>query len=706
MISNDFATIEDLLYFFPRDYQDRSKIFSVTEALETQTTATSAEEAAKPVLLKGHISAIRFIPIRNLPRPLLEAKFSDATGSLSLKWFAYNKNYLLKRLQEHPHVLAYGTLRSYQGKWELLHPELEYLDAESSEPVSAQGIVPIYVEHEGLNQKLIRRLVGNALEKVTPIPETLPRDLLEKFDLMDLSAALKEVHAPRASSLSALQSHTAPAQRRIIFEDLFKFQFSMGLRRKTIRQKTAAAFPFGRQASAFSSFVSKLPFALTQDQNHALDRIFQDLSLPQPMNRLLQGDVGCGKTLVALGSVLAPLAHGAQAAFLAPTEILAQQHLRNAQNIFTALGFRDEIKRPYQVELLAGSTPKAKRNEILTKLANGEIDLLIGTHALMEPGVCFHNLGFVIIDEQHRFGVDQRAALRAKGKHFAHLLSMTATPIPRTLALTVYGDLDVTVIRELPSGRKPITTKIVTANDIEQMYVQVREQLRNGQQAYVIFPLVEESEKIDLSNAIDGAEMLAHGSFREFKVGLLHGRMTGTEKNDVMSEFKQGKIQVLVSTTVIEVGVDVPNATVLIVEHSERFGLSQLHQLRGRVGRGHHQSYCFLSVNSTGPAVGSTKSVAMERLKAMEETQDGFRLAELDLKLRGPGEFMGTRQAGELNFPMANLVRDQNVLTEARRAAFEILTEDPTLELSKNAPLRHLLTSKDGQVLFDRLGSG
>ncbi len=675
--AKDLRTLEDLIYFIPRDYQDRSTIKKVSEL--------KPDESA---LVMGKISSYRFIPMRGRGRMFLEAALIDSAGDrLMLKWFQFSRKYIEEKLMTRPQVLAFGPLKMYGNKLEMVHPDIEW-EFETEEGGSpANPFLGIYSTTEGLSQKIIRKVCDQAFDQLfLQISDDLPLAILEKHKLLGIRAALEFCHhPPKGSSLEDLKLQNTPAHRRLIFEEFFKFEWIVGKRRFDIRSTPTKAFNSAKTSSLLASVQKNFSFPFTGDQQKAIAQIHEDLASTKPMNRLLQGDVGCGKTLVAFCSTLPVLELGAQATLLAPTEILVEQHFLNAEKIFPA---------SFTVETLTGSTSKAERTRILEDLKTGKINFVIGTHALLEDDVVFKELGLIIVDEQHRFGVDQRMRLREKGNH-PHILSMTATPIPRTLAMTAYGDLDVTSIKELPKGRAQIKTKLLTVKNSDSAFDVVKSELKVGHQAYIIYPLVEESEKIDLANAVEGAEEMANHKLKEYNVGLLHGRMKGEEKNEVMNRFKKNEIQVLVSTTVIEVGVDVPNATVLIIEHAERFGLSQLHQLRGRIGRGKDESYCFL-INH------GANDVAYDRLRAMEATRDGFKLAELDLEIRGPGEFLGTKQSGELQFKYANLMRDQEILSEARKAAFELLQKDPLLEKKENSSFRRYM-QKSGQLQKTRL---
>lgn len=678
--AKDLHTIEDLIYYIPRDYQDRSTIKKISECKPDETA-----------LVQGTISSYRFIPMRGRGKMFLEAVLIDPAGErLILKWFQFYRKFIEPKLSERPQVLAYGPLKMYGNKLEMVHPDIEWNyepDQESGGANVSNPFLGIYSTTEGLSQKVIRKVCDEAFDQLfLQINDDLPKSVIQNHKLLDIKTALEFCHhPPKGSSLEELKAQKTPAHKRLIFEEFFKFEWIIGKRRLNLRSEPTRAFEAKNASKLLDTIQNNFGHKFTGDQQKAIDHIFKDLNSTKPMNRLLQGDVGCGKTLVSFCSTLPVLQNGAQAVLLAPTEILVEQHFKNAKNIMPS---------QFVTATLTGSTLKSERNEILEKLKTGDIHFIIGTHALLEDDVKFKELGLIIVDEQHRFGVDQRMKLRAKGNH-PHILSMTATPIPRTLALTAYGDLDVTTLKELPKGRANINTKLVNKKNIDDAFEVLKKELNNGHQAYVIYPLVEESEKIDLANAVEGAEELANHKLAGYKVGLLHGRMKAQEKNEVMERFKKNEIQVLVSTTVIEVGVDVPNATVLMIEHAERFGLSQLHQLRGRVGRGKFESYCFL-INQ------GANEVAYDRLKAMESTRDGFKLAELDLEIRGPGEFLGTKQSGELQFKYGNIVRDQEILTEARNAAFELLQNDPNLTKKENENFKRYML-KTGNLKQSRL---
>jgi ATP-dependent DNA helicase RecG len=593
-------------------------------------------------------------------------------------------------------LIVNGTVKSYMGRVEIVHPEISWSASSSEHNVGR--VIPVYVEIEGIPTRTLRKILWEALEKYGhAMTEDLPEGYLTAHSLPKLEQAVREIHFPATESPEKIQKlieFDTPAQHRMIYEEFFKFEYLVLKQRLGMEKQLALAFGKTGGPQALASLEKDLPFKLTGGQKKAIQDILGDISHPHPMNRLIQGDVGSGKTAVAFLTAGFVLAEGGQAVLMAPTEILAEQHYKNAIKLF---GGR------LNVMLITGKTPAGERTQILGKLKAGEPTLLIGTHALIEDPVRFANLCYIMVDEQHRFGVEQRRALREKGvygKRQPHTLILTATPIPRTLALTAYGDLSVTSITELPPGRTPVVTKVCQDNAAKaRAYETIRKELKDGHQAYFIYPLVQDSEAegfTHLKSAIAEAERLQKEVFPEFKVALLHGQMKSDEKAKVMEQFKSREAHVLVSTTVIEVGVDVPNSTVMVIEHAERFGLSQLHQLRGRVGRGAAQSYCFLLSH---PRVGENSSL---RLEVLEDTNDGFKIAEADLEIRGPGEFLGTRQAGGLAFRLANLVRDRDWLLRARDDAARLLKEDADLEQPAHQRLRRYY-EREGSAQFERL---
>jgi len=645
------ATVEDLLSRFPIRYEDRGR-FQPIAALKPGEAATVAGE----VLGCG---------LRATRRPgfkIFEALVRDESGSIRAVWL--NQPFLRDVFARHQRVVLFGTLEWRKGL-QLTNPQYEILkseegDAADEETIHTGRVVPIYERTGSLTPKMARSLVYRALHSLTeacagaPLDDPLPVEVRRRLGLPDRLAALRLAHFPEpGAAVLELNRFRTPAQLRLIFEEFFLFQAGLVLRRRQLdeeRKPRAVTIDDRVRQSA----LDVLPFRLTDDQKHALRDIVTDMQRPQPMNRLLQGDVGSGKTIVALLAALVAMENGLQAAFMAPTEILADQHYINIRRLLERSRFR--------VALLTGATPAKMRREQQAELAAGSIHLAVGTHALVQDPLTFRELGLVVIDEQHRFGVLQRAGLRAKGLH-PDVLVMTATPIPRTLALTTYGDLDVSVIREMPPGRHAIKTTVRPESKRDEVYRFVRGELDQGRQAYVIYPLVEESSKVDLKAATEMADHLAQEVFPEFKVALLHGRMKEDAKDRVMGAFASGEIHVLVSTTVVEVGVDVSNASVMLIEHAERFGLAQLHQLRGRVGRGPYQSHCVLLYQTPLSEQGRA------RLKAIAETTDGFVIAERDLELRGPGDFFGTRQSGMPTLRIGDLLRDHQIMEDARREA-------------------------------------
>ncbi len=633
-------TLEDLLTRFPIRYEDRSRLQSIASLKPGQTAAVAGRMLS---------CGLRFT--RRPGFKIFDAAVDDGTASIRISWL--NQPFLRDVFAPGQHVVLFGAVEMRgSGGLQLTNPQYEILDDEDGETIHTGRIVPVYEKAGSVTPKMQRRLVHDALQRLSPdLPDPLPEAVRVRLKLPSRYAALLATHFPPSDTAVAdLNRFTTPAQHRLIFEEAFLFHAGVAARRQAVAEEQKVIVPQVDDRIRESAR-RVLPFKLTAGQKSALKEIVDDLQRPQPMNRLLQGDVGAGKTIVALLAALVAMENGLQVAFMAPTEILAEQHFLNISRLLTASRFR--------IAILTGSTASAARRTTLAEVQAGTIHLVVGTHALVEGDVLFKLLGLVVIDEQHRFGVLQRASLRTKAMH-PDVLVMTATPIPRTLALTLYGDLDVSVIRDTPPGRVPTKTSAKPESRRDEIYTFVRGQLDAGRQAYVIYPLVEESEKVDLKAATAMFDHLSQDVFQQYRLGLLHGRMKADAKDRVMKAFAAGEIQMLVSTTVVEVGVDVPNASVMLVEHAERFGLSQLHQLRGRVGRDRHQSYCVLLYQAP------LSDEARERLGAMSETTDGFEIAERDLLLRGPGDFFGTRQAGLPTFRSIDLVRDRHVLEEAK----------------------------------------
>jgi len=651
-------TFEDLLYYFPYKYIDRTKFYPISEVTSTMSY----------IQLKGKI--IRFETSGEGAKQRLIAQFRDSSGVMELLWFQGIK-WVKENLKPNVEYIAFGKPSVFGGKLNIIHPELEPSD---QKPITTGVFQAFYNTTETMKKKF---LTSKALNKFQSnlsaliegkIYETLPASLIGKLKLMSLPVALRQVHFPENPNV------LKTAIFRLKFEELFFIQLKI-LSLKHHREGSFKGFVFSQVGYNLNTFFNNhLPFELTNAQKKVIKEIRKDMGSGKQMNRLLQGDVGSGKTLVALMTALIAFDNGFQVSLMAPTEILAMQHYQSIKKLTDGLGIK--------IALLTGSTKKAKRVEIHEQLEDGSLQLLIGTHALIEDKVNFLKLGLVIVDEQHRFGVAQRAKLWKKNEFTPpHVLVMTATPIPRTLAMTVYGDLDVSVIDELPPGRKPIQTMHYHENRRKQVYDFMREQVEAGRQIYVVYPLIKESEKLDLKNVENGYELLKQ-VFARYSISMVHGKMKPAEKEAEMSMFKEGKTQIMVATTVIEVGVDVPNASVMIIESAERFGLSQLHQLRGRVGRGAEQSYCLLMSSY------KISNESRKRLETMVRTNDGFEIAEVDMQLRGPGDLEGTQQSGiGFTLKIANLGRDGEILQHARNQASDLLDNDPKLEKQENQVL-------------------
>ena len=640
-------SLYDLLYYFPYKYIDRSRVFKVSE-LGGQL---------QHVQLLGEIRS--FEEMGEGASRRLVGHFTDGTAFVDLVWFRGIK-FVKNRLKLNTRYVVFGKPSMFNGRVNIAHPDV---DDASLLKLDTMGLQPYYnttekMKRSGLNSTAMLKLVQNLFALLSaPLPETLSADIVQKNGLMSLDDALRIVHFPRNPKELQL------AQYRLKFEELFYIQLNI-LHYAKERQMRYLGHRFAKVGDMFNRFYNEqLPFQLTNAQKRVVKEIRADVGSERQMNRLLQGDVGSGKTLVALMSMLLAKDNGYQACMLAPTEILAEQHFATLRRMLGAL--------PVRVELLTGSTKTKDRNPLFEALENGEIDILVGTHAVLEDNVNFRNLGLVVIDEQHRFGVVQRAKMWAKNTIPPHILVMTATPIPRTLAMTLYGDLDVSVIDELPPGRKPITTSHIFRNRIDSLYSFIRSQINEGRQAYIVYPLINESEKLDLKNLEDGYKQLCN-VFCDYKLSKLHGKMKPKEKDEEMRRFASGETQILVSTTVIEVGVDVPNASVMVIENAERFGLSQLHQLRGRVGRGASQSYCILVTDY------KLSEDTRKRMEIMTSSNDGFEIAEADLKLRGPGDMEGTQQSGiAFDLKIANLARDEQLLKFVREVARGVVAADP-----------------------------
>lgn len=667
-------TVQDLLYVFPYKYIDRTVVHTIA----------GLQEDMPYVQLRGRLLSIDTEGEGRRRR--LKAVFTDGTGYVELVWFNGIKA-VERNLRLDKSYLLLGKPAAFNGRISFVHPELETADTASAAPATMQ---PHYrttekMKRSSLTSRAFSDLMRNAFALLNDkLEETLPSYMIKEYNLADLLLSLQTVHFPTSAE-------TLPAaRRRLKFEELFYLQLDI-LRYAKNRNRNYAGFVFSTVGDMFHTFYShRLPFPLTGAQKRVIKEIRRDMGLGRQMNRLLQGDVGSGKTMVALMSCLIAIDNGFQACLMAPTEILAEQHLTTIRNFLGPM--------PVKVELLTGSVTGTRRADILRQTANGQTQILIGTHALIEETVVFANLGLAVIDEQHRFGVKQRAQLWKKNTSPPHILVMTATPIPRTLAMTVYGDLDVSVIDELPPGRKPIQTLHYTHNDLPKLYEGIRKELAQGRQAYVVYPLIEESEKSDLQDLENGYATMC-SVFPDFRIGRIHGKMRPAEKEEAMRAFADCETRILVSTTVIEVGVNVPNATVMVIQNADRFGLAQLHQLRGRVGRGGDRSYCLLMTN------GKLSETTRRRMQIMTETTDGFEIAEEDMRLRGPGDLEGTAQSGiPFELKIANVVRDTDLMAVAREAAHNVLEQDPYENLSQNAIIwKRLRALKKRQINFSAI---
>jgi ATP-dependent DNA helicase RecG len=677
----NIVTVEDALYFLPRLYQDRRQIKTISQL------AVGKIETVMGTVLRADMTP-------NRRRKTFELALGDETGTLIAKWFNFNPRIMKGRFKKGMRLILFGEVRLYQFQKEIHHPELEILEEEPESPNGNEApppgkeeslhfgrIVPVYSETEGLyqRQRLIRRIMKNVVDLFAAKEFSgIPEEVCRRQNLIPLSEAFRLAHYPDPDeNLGLLNEGKSPAHRRLVFDEFFFLELGLALRRSGMLMEKGIPFLINHRYTRRLREI--LPFSLTPAQERVLAEIESDMRRPHPMNRLLQGDVGSGKTIVALLSGLMAIEGGYQVALMAPTEILAEQHCLNIRPLVEELGLR--------AALLTSSLKKSEKENYYSRIRTGEFHVVIGTHALIQEGVEFLRLGLAIIDEQHKFGVLQRATLKKKGLN-PDVLVMTATPIPRTLAMTLYGDLEVSVIDQLPPGRKIITTRVFNEKERFRVYRTLREEIAKGKQAYVVYPLVEESERLDLKDATQMAKNLQRDIFPEFKIGLIHGRLKSEEKEAIMADFNARRIHILVSTIVIEVGIDVPNASVMVIEHAERFGLSQLHQLRGRVGRGKDPSQCLLI------AQYPRSEEAERRLRVMEQTTDGFKIAEEDLAIRGPGELMGTQQSGLPDFRVANFVRDIHLLNEARKEAFGIISRDPILSMPEHYFMKETLRER------------
>ena len=647
-------TLKDLIEYYPRDYEDRSKPKNLYECTDGEEVLIEAMAAGRITEMhKGRMTISRLI-------------VKDQTGTCYMTWF--NQGYLRDKFQPGRMYRFFGKISNKNGRLEMNSPVYDEIDQSKN----TGKIIPIYPLTYELKQNTLRKIIENGLAEVKgKLPETLPEYILKENNLWDINNTIERIHFPIEFS------DFNKARERLVFEELLTTQLAL-LKLKNNYEHETDGIQFSKDVY-MSEVINILPFKLTKAQLRVLEEIDRDIESNKPMNRLLQGDVGSGKTVVAMIAAYKAVKSGYQATIMAPTAILASQHLESFQGILEELGIK--------TELLISSVTKKKKSEILEKLQSGEIDILIGTHAILEENVVFKNLGLVVTDEQHRFGVKQRSTIASKGQN-PDVIAMSATPIPRTLALILYGDLDISIIDELPPNRKKIETYAVRKNMEERVNNFIRKQITEGRQAYIVCPLVEENEDMEgLQSVIELAEKYQKETFSEYKVAYLHGKMKPKEKDEIMERFKNGEIQILIATTVIEVGVNVPNSSIMVVENAERFGLAQLHQLRGRVGRGEYQSYCILKYE------GNSETIR-QRMKVMCDTNDGFIISEKDLELRGSGDFFGTEQHGLPEFKIANLFEDIAVLKKVQRLALKIMEDDPLLEKEKNAKLNNLVKEK------------
>lgn len=659
-------TIRDMLYYFPRDYKDLTRIQKISDA-----------GIGSEITIQGKVLGVQTRTARSR-KNVLEVFVGDGSGTIAATWF--NQPFLANKFHIGNTVVLHGKVGTYKYL-QLLSPEYEILrDDEADNDVQKGNIVPVYPLTEHMSQTHFRKIMKEAVHHFTSaVEEILPHDILIKHRFLPIKKAIINIHFPE--TFETLKH----ARHRLVYEELFTLELAMALRRRGIKEETGIPFKIG--ANVNTHIRKLIPFNLTGAQERVIHEIAVDMRSSKPMNRLLQGDVGSGKTIVAIYAILAAIANGYQAAFMAPTEILARQHFQTVQKYLEHSHVR--------IHLLTGETNSRQRKNHLDQIKDGQIDLVLGTHALLEETVQFKQLGLVVIDEQHKFGVVQRLKLKKKGL-CPDVLIMTATPIPRTLSLTLFGDLDISILDEMPPGRSPVKTLWISKDKEKDAYRLLHEEIAEGRQVFIVYPLVEESEKFDLKSAVTESKRLQQEVFPTLRVGLLHGQMKSAEKDKIITDFKEKRYDILVTTIIIEVGIDIPNATIMVIVHAERFGLSQLHQLRGRIGRGSEQSYCLLFGNPTSYVSG-------ERLKIMTRTCDGFQIAEMDFRLRGPGEFFGTRQHGLPELRISDPIKDFPVLKDARDDAFQLVSRDPQLIMNAHGKMRERVmeTFKDKLELIN-----
>ena len=659
------TSIEDCLYFLPFRFEDRTQFKKISQAVPGEYVTLTGEVLNAGTIFMGRRKRV------------FEAIVQDETGVIRAKWFRFNETYMKEKFKTQQKIILSGkpTINKRSGL-EIIHPETEQVSGDSVNSLEIGKIVPVYHVTDGLHLKSMRTIIKNVLDKYLHlIEEFLPGDMVQRHNLIPRAEALSQSHfPPEDSSLAELDAFQTSAQRRLVFEELFLIQLGLAFRKKNTDEENTGT-PFKTRGELIKRFVKLLPFTLTGAQKRVLSEIMEDLEKEKPMNRLIQGDVGSGKTIVALTALLTAVDNKTQTAFMVPTEILAEQHYLNIRPYCEKLGI--------EISLVTSALKGKERQYHHENIRTGKTQIVIGTHSLIQKDIQFKKLGLAVVDEQHRFGVLQRDAIGKKGDH-PHLLIMTATPIPRSLALTLYGDMDVSLLDELPPGREKISTELFYENRREKAYDVLANQLQQGRQAFVVCPLIEESDVMDLKAAVTVFDFI-QVRFPNYTACMIHGKLKKEDRQDIMSRFLKNEIQVLVSTTVIEVGIDVPNAAIIIIEHAERFGLAQLHQLRGRVGRGTHSSQCLLM------AYHPVTEEGQARMKAMKNSGDGFVIAEEDLKIRGPGDFMGTRQSGMPLLKIANLLRDIKILEIARKEAFRLIDKDPGLTAPEHQPLNKAL---------------
>jgi len=653
-------TIEDIFYYFPRRYEDRTNFVSISQLKEKEYQTIKGE-----VFIKGERKSWR-----RRGFSIFQLMVRDKTGKISAVWF--NQPYLKKLFKNGQSVIFYGRIERYEGALQINSPEFEILDEKDKEEESLNlgRMVPVYSLSEGISQRYFRKLIKHTLDDfISKIQEPLPYDIRKRQDLLNLAQSIINIHFPEDKAIQQ------KAYQRLAFEEFFFYSIPVALRKLNTKQKQGIVHKIDE--GLLTKFIQGLNFKLTSAQERVLAEIKKDMQSPQPMQRLLQGDVGSGKTVVAVISAIIASSGGWQVAFMVPTEILAKQHYENIQRQIKGLS------KKINLALLTSSLEDKDKQKLYSEIREGKIDLVIGTHALIQEELKFKKLGLVVIDEQHKFGVSQRALLPKKGTN-PDVLIMTATPIPRTLSMTIYGDLDISVIDQLPPGRIPVETQVFPEERIPEVHDFIKEKIKAGRQAYIVYPIIEESDFLELKAAQKMFDELRKGTFKDFRLGMVHGRLSRQKQDKTMMDFKNGKLDILVATTVLEVGIDVANASVLVIEHAERFGLAQLHQLRGRIGRGQYQSYCILIANPQSPD-------AISRINAISSMSDGFQIAEEDLKIRGPGEFFGQRQHGLSELKIANPITQLNILQKAREEAMQLIEQDRNLSSRTNLVIREKL---------------